>query len=412
MMLACRKESPARPSPSASASETSPPIAAKPEASAPALELDLLHWTPAAVTVSSNVENPRDYPHHLVDNKPETAWNGKTDDLNAEISFRVPKETHVKRIDLSAGFDKTGPKGDFFTMNHRITKVRVSKLENTQRVTIGEFSLDPNERKPQPIPIDKPGGAFLIEVLETVPGTKKEWRELTVSEMVVLGDPGPKKLAQTRMPDVKIGGRVDENEPATSTGGSKQELEVADHLPLSGSSAADLCARWEKVVAPIFASHYSVEVYPGPPEKPYCKPSAPIALPAGSRAKAVRTVTLTVIDGVEEHLLVETDEGAIVPRDALLREQSTSYSMAKLSAKVLRAKMEGTEVVAGIEHVSNFELYCVGSSEGSPTRQYIETTELDLRCNLDAKPLGCTRQERKRSCRGSDCEMLGYPRGY
>src|SRR5687768_17555026 len=70
--------------------DAAPPVATKPDAGAPAIEVDLLHWTPAAVSVSSNVQNPRDYPHHLVDNKPETAWNGKTGDLNATISFRVP----------------------------------------------------------------------------------------------------------------------------------------------------------------------------------------------------------------------------------------------------------------------------------------------------------------------------------
>src|SRR5689334_7769770 len=43
--------------------------------------VDLLHHTAAAIAVSSNVDNPHDFPEHLVDGKRDTAWNGRTGDL-------------------------------------------------------------------------------------------------------------------------------------------------------------------------------------------------------------------------------------------------------------------------------------------------------------------------------------------
>src|SRR5687767_2662524 len=50
---------------------------------------NLLVTTAAEVTVSSRVDNPRDFPEHLVDGKHETAWNGKTGDLSAWIEVKL-----------------------------------------------------------------------------------------------------------------------------------------------------------------------------------------------------------------------------------------------------------------------------------------------------------------------------------
>ncbi len=72
--------------------------------------------------------NRKDFPEHLVDGKAETAWNSKTGDLNGFIAFRAPAATRVKRIELTAGFDKVSPTaGDLFTKNHRITNVRLTR---------------------------------------------------------------------------------------------------------------------------------------------------------------------------------------------------------------------------------------------------------------------------------------------
>ncbi|HVJ95150.1 MAG TPA: hypothetical protein VM580_35475, partial [Labilithrix sp.] len=387
--------------------DASAPPQTKSGAATTATEVDLLHWTPAEVCVSSNVKNPRDYPQHLVDNKRETAWNSKTDDLvGAYISFAVPAETHVTRIDLSAGFDHSGPKGDYFTMNHRITKVRVFALGNVEKEwdgkegAIGDFTLDPNERRPQQIPIDKPGGVFVIRVVEVVPGTKKEWRELTVSELHVMGDPGRRRLSHARMPDVSIGRyAAPVTEPPKP---SADDPDPTAELPIVASSVADACARWDEIVAPIFAKKFSADVYPGAPEPPYCTPGALVALPAG-RVKSVRTVQLTTVEDIEHHVLIETDQGVVIPRDARVNFQSRTYSRTTSTAKVVRASVEDGEVVALVEAIDRFEFYCVGSSPDDPTRFYEATSEFDLRCGLEAKPMTCTRQARKYSCFGPDC---------
>jgi hypothetical protein len=189
LVVACKRTSaPApvasAPSASASAAVATPPASASASVAAND-EIDLLYATRAAIAVSSKVDNPKDYPEHLVDRKPETAWNGKTGDLvGGWIAFRVPKDAFVRRVEITAGFDKVAKDGtDLFTANHRIKRLAVTR----DGVAIGEPTLDVDARGPQKIAIDREGGEYKLEVLETVPGTKKEWRELVVSELHVYG---------------------------------------------------------------------------------------------------------------------------------------------------------------------------------------------------------------------------------
>lgn len=148
-------------------------------------EVDLLYVTRAVMAVSSKVDNPKDFPEHLVDRDPETAWNSRTGDLvGAWIAFRVPRAVTVKRLEIVVGFDKVAKDGtDLFTANHRIKKIAVTR----DGKAIGTFELDPEKRAAQSVRLDGPGGEYKVTVLETVPGTRKEWRELAVSELHVLG---------------------------------------------------------------------------------------------------------------------------------------------------------------------------------------------------------------------------------
>jgi hypothetical protein len=100
------------------ASSASPLVVPPPEA----LSNLLLH-TDAHVTLSSRVDNPRDYPEHLVDGKPGTAWNGKTQDTHAWIEVELDVRVHVDSIQITAGFDK----GELFEKNLRISKLRVTR---------------------------------------------------------------------------------------------------------------------------------------------------------------------------------------------------------------------------------------------------------------------------------------------
>ena len=71
-----------------------PSAATTPTADAAKLlaNVSLIPWTESRVAVSSTVDNPKDYPEHLLDGKLDTAWNGKTGDLTGFIAFRVPRE--------------------------------------------------------------------------------------------------------------------------------------------------------------------------------------------------------------------------------------------------------------------------------------------------------------------------------
>lgn len=196
------------PSASASASASSPPAPAASassaaitnagdagaRASAKSTPPNLLQLVPAKVAVSSTVANPRDFPEHLMDGRADTAWNSRTGDLKGAIDFRVPNDAHVDAVLLTVGFDKRSAQGDLFTMNQRVKRVRVSK-ENGHGVYVAvrEMGLDTNERGLQSIPVDASGGDFRVEILETVAGTKPEWRELAISEMRVVGKPGAER---------------------------------------------------------------------------------------------------------------------------------------------------------------------------------------------------------------------------
>jgi hypothetical protein len=181
-----------------------------PEPETPETLVDLLHRTRSHVTVSSRVENETDSPEHLVDRRPDTAWNSKTGDLTPTISVQVPAQAWVRRFELTVGYDRVTARGDQFTRNHRIAKVAVERDGGV----VGVFELDPNERKPQTIPIDRQGGTFVIRVLETRAGTEARFREVTVSELAVLGIAPDEVLAPDAMPQVGVEGAPDHHAAA------------------------------------------------------------------------------------------------------------------------------------------------------------------------------------------------------
>jgi len=227
------------PDASASAPDTgAPAIAAKADtgpSSGNALD-DLLHFTDARLGVSSKVDNPRDHAEHVADGKLDTAWNGKTGDLvGGWIGFRVPKDTRVRIIELTVGYVAKSKKGDdLFLMNHRIAKVRVTR----DGKAVKEHTFDPENRGYQRITLDEAGGDFKLEVLEVKAGTKKEWRELVVSEIRVFGTAGSAKLADPIIPRVMVGG----------LDAPKAKLDLAKKMPASSLSsdvsASELCSKW------------------------------------------------------------------------------------------------------------------------------------------------------------------------
>jgi hypothetical protein len=371
------------------------------------IDVDLLHFTSAAVAVSSNVNNPRDYPEHLIDGRPETAWNGKTGLLNGKITFRVPVESHVRRIELSAGYDKKGPKGDYFLMNHRITKVEVRRLEPKPEIKIGDFALNPDERLPQPIDINKSGGMYVIKITETQPGTKKEWQELVVSEMHVMGDPGTAPLfAKARMPSVVVGDYQyigdDGLDPKSVT------YEFDKSFPFAAKSAADVCTAYEKSLKELITRVYKDgDKYPGPPDPPHCVLGAALVptFKGSGKVKGLRKVTTNAIYGVETRFIIELDSGqAVLPATSILDvKNDANAGFLKTTVNVKSAAIDSgggsSTLIIKVEEHTIHERYCMAE------RTAFSDTHIqyDYRCALDQNPIDCTRVTTSQRCEGDVC---------
>jgi hypothetical protein len=285
---------------------TSAPADAAPaliDAARPAPTVDLLLETDAKITVSSRVDNPRDYPEHLVDGRPDTAWNGKTGDLNGWIEVKLADDVHVQAIAMTCGFDKKKGAEDLFFENHRIKSLRVLR----DGAPLREVTFDVARRELQSIPIDAPGGTYRLEVLETVPGTKKEWRELTVSDLKFYGTPGAARLPAPRLPHVDVApGSAPAPKPIVSVGEIVAEGRTAPSL-------AALCDAWTKDVERAVQRDM-----PGAGNfGPYCRPLNPPPKVEGTPPwKSVRAVALDRFYGnfvsTEDHLVLELDDGTLV----------------------------------------------------------------------------------------------------
>jgi hypothetical protein len=148
--------------------------------------VNLTTSVPTTIAVSSTVDNAAIKPEHIADGKLDTAWNSRTGDLTPHVMVRVPAQTIVTSIKLTAGFTKVDKKlGDLFLMNPRIERVRVTSGLKTK-----DFALDINNRGLQELTLDLPGGDIDIAVLASKPGTKKQWREISISELEVWGTSG------------------------------------------------------------------------------------------------------------------------------------------------------------------------------------------------------------------------------
>lgn len=337
--------------------------------------VDLLHKVDATVAVSSKVDNPHDYPEHLVDGKPETAWNSKTGDLKGWIAFRLPKSVRVVRIEITPGFDKTTPKGDLFTMNHRIAKVRVSR----EGQVLKEATLDTNNRALQAIDVDAPGGDFKIDVLETVPGTEKGWRELTVSELRVWGRAGGAPENPRHIPKMAIG----------SLDGVPPAKPVAKVGPKDGPYASldELCATYDRVMTPIIDEAHPDDSYPGRIKPPHCGRASHHS--AGGFTHGVfeeaAWIWLNDVDTIDTKLAIRTDKGWFCTRVLLESHyhgdpECQRAALAKFE-DVTFAKTSTGQDVALVRLVSRDTDW---SNMMQPERNGARSTELAYACRVDA----------------------------
>jgi len=325
--------------------------------------IDLLHSVPCVVAVSSKVDNPKDFPEHLVDGKNETAWNSKTGDLKGFIAFRTPKVTRVKRIELTVGFDKTGKLGDLFTMNHRITKVRLTR----QGALLKEADLDPEQRALQGFDIDEEGGDFKLEVLSTLPGSKKEWQELTVSEFRVMGLANGAPENPTHLPAMAIG----------NLDGTTPRETLAGEPPLGPfPSVNDLCAAYDKAMAPLIKRAFPGTRYPGTIDAPHCAPwkhvpeSRVVAEVAQGPFLGGQFVYLHDTEQGRARLVLQTDKGFSLTNVTIysryLDDPGCGHAgdSAFVGAKLAVGSLGRPSLIV---RVANTDVYWLGSTEPSGT---------------------------------------------
>ncbi|HEY4180049.1 MAG TPA: hypothetical protein VGM90_24570 [Kofleriaceae bacterium] len=200
---------------------------------------------PTAVAVSSTVDNAKIKPDHLIDGKLDTAWNAVTGEANPWIAVRIPAGAHVRAIKMTVGFTAIDKKlGDLFTENIRIQKVALSR--DGKRLL--ETTLDIENRDLQTLKLDAGGGDYRIDVLTTVPGSKKTWKEVAVSELEVWGTPAPIEPNAKKGPPlvVKIGDldaklALTKADCARALG--EASAPVVDHDELGLSDAFTVCRR-------------------------------------------------------------------------------------------------------------------------------------------------------------------------
>lgn len=335
--------------------------------------VDLLHTVESTVAVSSKVDNPRDFPEHLVDGKPDTAWNGRTGDLKGFIAFRVPKVARVLRVELTVGFDKAGKDGDLFTQNHRITKVRLSR----EGKALKEAALDPEVRGLQAIALDEPGGDFRVDVLETKPGTKAAWKELVVSEFRVWGRAGGAPEKRSHIPTMAIGS-LDGVPPALAV--------VPGAPPLSALTMDALCKDYDRAMAPSIKAAHPPDRYPGSVDPPHCRPlHHPVKLPTSwSPFKSGRFMIFDSVDDESALLVLETERGFTRTSVVLWSRDHADPGCAHGSAQVVEdaqtMKTSGGQEVLVLRLVTQDTQW----AQMDPSQDGIRTTELAYACRLDA----------------------------
>lgn len=222
-LVACTKAEP--PPPKVTPAPSPPverPIVAPADASpaaAPIPHVDLLRAVPSTVRVSSTVKNKAIVPAHLVDKDLKTAWNSATGELvGAWIDVDVAAGSVIRELRMTSGFTATGPKGDdYFTMNPRIQQLRVI-ADGTPAVTL---DLAVARRDLQTFAVTATT-QLRIEITKIVPGSKKTWREASMSELEVWGTPPPgwKAPARPLVPSVEVGAVVaaaDAEDPCATT---------------------------------------------------------------------------------------------------------------------------------------------------------------------------------------------------
>jgi hypothetical protein len=305
---------------------------------------------PAVVAVSSTVDNARIKPDHLIDGKLDTAWNSATGEANPWIAVRIPAGAHVTAIKMTVGFTAVDKKlGDLFTENIRIQKVALSRDGRK----LLETTLDIENRDLQTLELNAGGGDYRIDVLTTVPGSKKTWKEVAVSELEVWGTPDPAakpaKALAVRIGDLDAKAALGKAECAKALGAASDP--VVGHEEVGVSDAFTLCRRDTK---PAESTETTVTLaLVDRRTKAVLTTLEPIALNkvndmqnGGHDLSATVTLELIALSTSEWGVIVHNDTSEMGPMYADLREHQFWY---RASSKGLTKILESASYNTGSE---------------------------------------------------------------
>jgi hypothetical protein len=254
-------------------------------------------------------------------------------------------------------------------MNHRLAQVSLAR----DGQLVGRFDLDPESRGPQPIEIDQPGGTFELRATKTVPGTNAKWREIVISELVVLGTAPEEELLAPAMPQVTIGSL---DRPAHETGPLAR---VREEAPFP--SLAAFCARHLEAEAKVLAHRAgSAEA------RPYCRRGE--QRPASQRLAApfeeIAVVLLLEGEQMVERLAIRTERGWFPTEITFAKEipgpgcgMSSGYELDAaaetrsngrgiLTLKVTKQAAYLMATPASFEAAAEFLVACTPDARGAP----------------------------------------------
>ncbi len=323
VMVACKKAEPPPPTIASPTEVRDAAVADATNATSDAVgasqivDVELVQLTAANVRVSSKVANPNIKPTHLVDKNMTTAWNSVTGELvGAWIEIRPIAGAQIHEVRMTAGFTAKGPKGeDWFTMNPRIRKLTVIADGAPQP----DFFLDTDQRTLQSYAVTATESVRLT-VSDVMAGSKKSWREISVSELEAWGFPpagwvSPRPLpsidVQIGEPDAPAGFQpcpdIDERRAAWE---AKYKNYECDHLGCEDHDYAPLCSESDpKIVGdPLEAPWDSPVLWCESQDEIYGPSSCYVRFARGS----AETITGRESPHGEPHMVVELEMREVV----------------------------------------------------------------------------------------------------
>lgn len=328
--------------PTSLASETQKPslLTEPTKPTKPAEPTELLHNLPSVVAVSSRVRNDTDLPEHLVDGNLNTAWNSEGGDLRGGwVAFRLPAKAQVTSIQMTVGFTRVDPSGDFFRMNHRVRKVRVLR----DGVSLGEFELDPEKRELQTLAITAPGGDFQVLVLDVLPGSKKGWRELCISELAVWGFLPAGVKPVRKEPIVRVGTIEEGLEVTQMKGPFKSPAAFCDDYTKADRAAAEKLAIEEAKERRAARAAGKEKEYD---ERPGCDLKGPGKVICDASREIV-SLEPPFLAGTH----ISTDDSAYVPIDCHLALQTAKGWFVKSLGRCDESRGEGLEKLMWMKNI-------------------------------------------------------------